>query len=272
MYTENMNPIIEQFNYLVTRYEYYMTRRDERTQYWPLLNRPHEMLSLVFGYLIMVYIGKRIMKNKKGLELQYPLIFHNLILLLISLYMTIDIAYQAITNDYSLFCNPVDYGQKGLGMARVLYVFFFSKAIEFGDTAFMILRGKLNQVTFLHVYHHSTMLFLWWIGLNFAAGGDAYFSALINSFVHVIMYGYYLLAALKYDVWWKKYLTQLQLTQFFVVMIAAGFTIYYQCDFINWMQYALIAYMISMLVLFGMFYAKAYLSGGGARKPKSKTQ
>lgn len=37
----------------------------------------------------------------------------------------------------------------------------------------------------------------------------------LNSFVHVVMYGYYLLAALgprvqKY-LWWKKYITKLQL-------------------------------------------------------------
>ena len=36
---------------------------------------------------------------------------------------------------------------------------------------FFILRKKDNQVTFLHVYHHSSMFFLWWIGVKWAAGG-----------------------------------------------------------------------------------------------------
>lgn len=43
----------------------------------------------------------------------------------------------------------------------------------------------------------------------------AAFGAMINSFVHVIMYAYYAISALgpsyqKY-LWWKKYLTRLQL-------------------------------------------------------------
>lgn len=37
----------------------------------------------------------------------------------------------------------------------------------------------------------------------------------LNSFVHTIMYGYYLLAAVddsyKQSIWWKKHVTQLQI-------------------------------------------------------------
>lgn len=38
------------------------------------------------------------------------------------------------------------------------------------------------------------------------------------------------------------------------------------CDFPMWMQYALVIYMISFIVLFGNFYAISYLSKG---KPAS---
>ena len=49
------------------------------------------------------------------------------------------------------------------------------------------------------------------------AGGHGTFLGLINTFVHIIMYTYYLLAALgptvqKY-LWWKKYLTILQMVR-----------------------------------------------------------
>ena len=44
--------------------------------------------------------------------------------------------------------------------------------MEFADTAFFILRKKNNQLTFLHVYHHSTMFCLWWIGIKWVAGGS----------------------------------------------------------------------------------------------------
>lgn len=39
----------------------------------------------------------------------------------------------------------------------------------------------------------------------------------LNSFVHVVMYSYYLLTALnpkyKNNLWWKKYITQLQIVR-----------------------------------------------------------
>jgi hypothetical protein len=46
-------------------------------------------------------------------------------------------------------------------------------------------------------------------------GGHGTLLGVINSFVHIIMYAYYLLAALGPEVqkylWWKKYLTTLQI-------------------------------------------------------------
>jgi elongation of very long chain fatty acids protein 4 len=52
------------------------------------------------------------------------------------------------------------------------------------------------QVTVLHVYHHASISFIWWMITHTAPGGDAYFSAALNSLVHVLMYTYYLLAIL----------------------------------------------------------------------------
>jgi hypothetical protein len=53
------------------------------------------------------------------------------------------------------------------------------------------------------------------------SGGHGTLLGVINSFVHIIMYTYYLLAALgptvqKY-LWWKKYITSLQMVRHFVV-------------------------------------------------------
>lgn len=47
------------------------------------------------------------------------------------------------------------------------------------------------------------------------AGGHSTFFGFLNTFVHIIMYSYYMLAALgphmqKY-LWWKKYVTTLQM-------------------------------------------------------------
>ena len=50
------------------------------------------------------------------------------------------------------------------------------------------------------------------------AGGHSTFFGFLNTFVHIVMYSYYLLAALGPQVqkylWWKKYLTALQMVSF----------------------------------------------------------
>ena len=118
-----------------------------------------------------------------------------------------------------------------------------------------MLRKKQNQVTFLHVYHHSGMVFLAWVGskyfpgkffsllliflLNniYFLGGHSVFMGFINSFVHVVMYSYYLASSLspkyKQNLWWKKYITQLQLVIFiyffllFIYLICKNSIIYF---------------------------------------------
>lgn len=98
---------------------------------------------------------------------------------------------------------------------KAVWWYYFSKLLEFCDTIFFILRKKDKQLTFLHVYHHSTMFSLWWIGVKWVPSGSTFLPAMVNSFIHVLMYSYYALSALgpkieKY-LWWKKYLTILQL-------------------------------------------------------------
>lgn len=86
-----------------------------------------------------------------------------------------------------------------------------SKYTEFLDTIFFVLRKKNNQITVLHVVHHGAMPLITYLGLRFVAGGHATFFGFLNTFVHIIMYSYYFLAAFgpKYQkyLWWKKYIT-----------------------------------------------------------------
>ncbi|VDP92252.1 unnamed protein product [Echinostoma caproni] len=98
-----------------------------------------------------------------------------------------------------------------------LWLFHISKLIECLDTVFFILSGKLRLVTWLHVYHHSTMIPYTWVLAKWIPGSQAFNLVLTNGSVHVVMYTYYALAALgpawrKY-LWWKRYLTILQMVR-----------------------------------------------------------
>ena len=63
------------------------------------------------------------------------------------------------------------------------------------------------------------MSFLCWCCVKYAPGGHTTFGAFINSFIHVLMYSYYALAALGPDyrkyTWWKIYLTKLQIVSIY---------------------------------------------------------
>ncbi|KAG6446373.1 hypothetical protein O3G_MSEX004463 [Manduca sexta] len=100
-------------------------------------------------------------------------------------------------------------------MANTCWWYYFSKFTEFMDTLFFVLRKKNEHVSTLHVIHHGIMPMSVWFGLKFAPGGHSTFFALLNTFVHIVMYFYYMVAAMgpKYQkyIWWKKYLTAFQM-------------------------------------------------------------
>jgi hypothetical protein len=43
-------------------------------------------------------------------------------------------------------------------VTNALWWYFISKAFELMDTFWMVIRKKNNQITFLHVFHHSSMV------------------------------------------------------------------------------------------------------------------
>lgn len=173
------------------------------------------------------------------------------------------------------------------GSSYAVWVHYCDKYLEFFDTYFMVLRGKMDQVSFLHIYHHTTIAWAWWIALRFSPGGDIYFGALLNSIIHVLMYSYYALALLKVNCPWKRYLTQAQLLQFTSVVVYTIYTAYQHFYFTSHdateTQPSLGTYyfccgvqvfeMVSLFVLFSIFYKRSYSKKGSAtKKPDSESE
>ncbi|CAG2240046.1 ELOVL4 [Mytilus edulis] len=176
-------------------YHLAMSKGDPRVNDWLLMETPIPVLVIFASYLLMVKFGPKLMEHRKPLQLHNVLIAYNLFMVLLSAYMFYEFLMSAVLAGYSIRCQPVDYSNNPIAI-RI----------------FFILRKKNQQITFLHVYHHSTMLLNWWLGVKYIAGGQSFFLALLNTFVHILMYGYYGLSALgphvqKY-LWWKKYITK----------------------------------------------------------------
>lgn len=247
-----------------------MARADPRTTNWLLIKEPWSTILLVSAYLLIVLIGPVLMKRREAMDLKQVMFIYNFCLVMLNAYITVEIILSVIESKYNWLCDTLDYHDNGPGnrLAAALWWFYFSKIIEFIDTFIFILRKKNNQISFLHVYHHSTMPLLWWIGIRWFAGGVSFFSALINSMVHIIMYTYYFLAAfgdtLKPYLGWKRYLTMIQLGQFCLVLIHTVQALFITaCDFDWRTEVALIFYLLSHIILFSNFYKKTY------KKPKT---
>lgn len=101
-----------------------------------------------------------------------------------------------------------------------------------------------------------------WIGVKYVAGGSSFLGAMFNCYVHVLMYTYYFLAAIgptmRPYLWWKKYLTIIQMLQFLFALIMGINALRVGCDFPMWMQYSANAYMVSFLLLFGRYFYREY--------------
>lgn len=89
-----------------------------------------------------------------------------------------------------------------------------------------------------------------------------YLFPLLNGFVHVVMYGYYGLAALgphmqKY-LWWKKYITQMQLVQMSIGMVWFSIVFFKSTEiplmytFLNFVNAGV------LFILFMNFYIQSY--------------
>uniref|UniRef100_UPI00358F771C very long chain fatty acid elongase 7-like n=1 Tax=Myxine glutinosa TaxID=7769 RepID=UPI00358F771C len=252
---------------VVDAYHNLMKNADPRVDGWLFMNSPFEQgFVLIFYVYFVKNLGPRLMENRKPFDLKNAMIIYNASLVLFSVYLLYEFTMSGWGTSYSFGCELVDYSNspKGVRMAWTCYLFYFSKLIELMDTVFFVLRKKNSQISFLHVYHHTIMPLTWWFGVKFVAGGLGSFHGWVNSLVHIIMYTYYGLAAAgpayrKY-LWWKKYMTMLQLVQFLVVELhilqfffmkdcAYSFPIFLDVIFV---------YGLIFLVLFFNFWYQTY--------------
>ncbi|RVE40635.1 hypothetical protein evm_014715 [Chilo suppressalis] len=90
------------------------------------------------------------------------------------------------------------------------------------------------------------------------------------------MYSYYLLAALGPQVqkylWWKKYLTALQMVQFVLVFIHAFQLLFTDCDYPRAFVWWIGMHAVLFYHLFSDFYKQAYLKKSKKDKMKVKVE
>ena len=143
---------------------------------------------------------------------------------------------------------------------KVIYLFYISKYYEFFDTFLLYLNGK--SPIFLQKYHHIGAVVCWHLHYHYKVD-CVWIPSIANSFVHTIMYSYYLGCLLKINQvrFIKKYITSLQLAQLFIPNFICLY--YYAPPVETIFNYNLIkifvGYVSILVILFSQFYYTTYI-------------
>lgn len=217
-------------------------------------------------YLIVIFGGQHVMKDRPRLELRPLLTVWNTILAVFSIMGALrswpEFLYLITTHGfYHTVCISTMY--KGVS-GFWTYLFVMSKLIELGDTLFIILRKQ--QLIFLHWYHHITVLcYVWYCYRDHTAAGQWFL--VMNYTVHSLMYTYYAFRSMKFNPpkWVMMTITTLQLVQMIIGSFIAVYTHMKMQNgiFCNQTQENVIFCMIiyfSYFILFAHFFYNTYIA------------
>lgn len=236
------------------------------TSTWPLTNF-ETAFGIAIGYLAFVVIGSLVMQVLPPIPGLYPLKFiYNIVQIMLCSYMCIEAGVRAYDAGYTLIpCNA--FNHQNPPIAFILYVFYLSKILDFMDTVFIILEKKWKQLSFLHVYHHTSIFLFYWLNINVGYDGDVYLTIVLNGFIHTVMYTYYFVSLHTNKIWWKPALTMSQMIQFLFMNAQAIYLVKNNCQlYPRNITVAYGYYILSLLVLFANFFVMSYF--GGSKKGK----
>ncbi|GFQ71963.1 elongation of very long chain fatty acids protein 1 [Trichonephila clavata] len=205
-----------------------------------MVKNQYVFLAIISSYVLFTkWLGPRFMKNRKPFQLKELMIGYNFILSTVNCYIAINYTrvIKSYWKDRCGFKGSPAYDRYMKEEALLFWVMYLVKYVELLDTVIFVFRKKYQQISFLHVFHHAVVVSVFFTALHhdYHIGFEFFLIGCINGFIHVIMYLYYALAALgphmqKY-LWWKKYLTVMQIIQFIILITYMGTDILTGCDY-----------------------------------------
>lgn len=243
---------------------------DPRTSQLPLVRGGP--WKLLFATLVYLYLIKRLlpglMGGRKALELTWTIRAYNLLMVVSNLFAFLQGVRLLDWGRRCFGCQLIahsDRSPEALELLHYGWLFLLSRLVEWLDTIFFVLRKKEQQVTKLHVFHHSFVPLISWTYLKFHPGYTVAFFPLVNTFVHTIMYAYYLLATFGPQMapylWWKRYLTSLQIAQFVAILVQLAsipLSSHAQCQYPRSFLMVAFSGAVLFLWLFYTYYLDTY--------------
>uniref|UniRef100_A0A8R1I6A8 Elongation of very long chain fatty acids protein n=2 Tax=Caenorhabditis japonica TaxID=281687 RepID=A0A8R1I6A8_CAEJA len=222
-------------------------------------------VQITIAYLLLVLATLLLMRNRKRFKLQYPLMVWNFALSIFSFYGSYVMLSAMVKTIralglYACACN--EFSKMSPAAEHWLFLTVLLKALEFGNTFFLVLRKK--PLSFLHVYHH-VLAFLFLAHVYQTTSSLIRCIVIVNLLFNGFMYAYYFIRSMKIKLSIKAkalatsvYFVQLSLYSIcFVTIYLANRR--YSCDTPKLLLYTASGICFSYFVLFMFFFAKKYL-------------
>jgi fatty acid elongase 3 len=235
-----------------------------------------ETATFVVIYYTVIFGGREWMRGREPYKLNSLFLIHNLLLTIVSgvlLALFVEELLPTIVRR-GIFFTICDRGGGWTQPLVVLYYLnYLTKYIELLDTVFLFLKKK--PLTFLHCYHHGATALLCYTQL-IGSTSVSWVVISLNLMVHVVMYWYYFQSARGVKIWWKEWITRLQIIQFVIdlgFVYFASWT-YFTSTYFQWLpnagkcageEFAAISGIVilsSYLLLFISFYFATYKKDG----------
>ncbi|KAK3358949.1 fatty acid elongase [Lasiosphaeria hispida] len=227
-------------------------------------------------YYAVIFGGRELMRNREPFQLKTLFLIHNFYLTAISGILLVLFVEQLLPTVVrgGIFHAICD-GSGGWTQPLVVlyYLNYLTKYLELLDTCFLFLKKK--PLTFLHCYHHGATALLCYTQL-IGSTAVSWVPITLNLTVHVVMYWYYFQSARGIRIWWKEWITRLQITQFVIdlgFVYFASYT-YFVSTYWRWMPnagkcageefaaFSGMGILSSYLFLFISFYFATYKKDG----------
>ncbi|KAI9828853.1 MAG: hypothetical protein M1826_005957 [Phylliscum demangeonii] len=247
------------------------------------LSTVKETTAFIVAYYVVILGGRAVMRKQKPFRLKGLFMVHNFVLTIVSAALLALFAEELLPTvwRHGLFYSICSHeGGWTKPLVTLYYLNYLVKYVELLDTVFLVLRKK--PLTFLHCYHHGATVLLCYsqlIGLT----AVSWVPISLNLLVHVVMYWYYFQSARGVRVWWKEWVTKLQIVQFVIdlgFVYFASYTYFTSTYFHNmpnagscageeFAAFSGMAIISSYLLLFISFYLATYRKTGAGSAEKA---
>lgn len=248
-------------------YNYWSEDIDPRMKDLPLVasNIQIPVILILYLYIVLKW-GPNYMKDKKPYNLETFIRFYNVLQIIMNGYTVIKFVRLGFFDEPTRLCYLEDYSTNPipLQIAHTFWMGIMIRVVDLTDTVIFVLRKRDRQISFLHLYHHVSVLLMGWYFMRFYAVQMAAYPVVINSIVHMIMYTYYFISSFgdkapKILQKVKPFITIMQMVQFVILIAHASVGYLPSCKLQSMRPVHLGIFNLTIyLILFYNFYRKNY--------------